>query len=245
MRDPVFGRDLNFEIIIMHEISLSAEKLFLIGSFIITNARLTSITVTLIIIVAIIALRGSRLLETIVEFLYNLFADVLESRKLATEFLPLLATFFIFIIINNWFGLLPGVGTITYNNAPLFRGANADLSTTFALAIISIIATAYFGIKHTKSIYVKKFFNFKNPIFFAVGLLELLGEFSRMLSFSFRLFGNIFAGEILLLVMAFLVPVIAPLPFMGLEIFVGFIQALVFTMLTLVFLKIATSTESH
>ena len=229
----------------MHEISLSAEKLFLIGSFSVTNARLTSIIVTLLIIAFALIFRQGRLFETIIEFLYRLFSDVLESKKLAKELLPLLATFFIFIVINNWFGLLPGVGTIKYNDLPLLRGANADLSTTFALAIISIIATAYYGIKHTKSIYIKKFFNFENPIFFAVGLLELLGEFTRMLSFSFRLFGNIFAGEILLLVIAFLVPVIAPLPFIGLEIFVGLIQALVFTMLTLVFLKIATAKEGH
>ncbi|PIV25299.1 ATP synthase F0 subunit A [Candidatus Berkelbacteria bacterium CG_4_10_14_0_8_um_filter_39_42] len=229
----------------MHEISLSAEKLFLIGSFNVTNARLTSIIVSILIVTFTIIFRRSRFLETIIEFLYGLFSDVLESRKLAREFLPLLTTFFIFIVINNWFGLLPGVGTIKYNDLPLLRSANADLSTTFALAIISITATAYYGIKHTKSIYIQKFFNFKNPIFFAVGLLELLGEFSRMLSFSFRLFGNIFAGEILLLVIAFLVPVIAPLPFIGLEIFVGLIQALVFTMLTLVFLKIATTKEGH
>jgi len=229
----------------MHEISLSAEKLFLIGSFNVTNARLTSIIVSILIVTFTIIFRRSRFLETIIEFLYGLFSDVLESRKLAREFLPLLTTFFIFIVINNWFGLLPGVGTIKYNDLPLLRSANADLSTTFALAIISITTTAYYGIKHTKSIYIQKFFNFKNPIFFAVGLLELLGEFSRMLSFSFRLFGNIFAGEILLLVVAFLVPVIAPLPFIGLEIFVGLIQALVFTMLTLVFLKIATTKEGH
>ncbi|PIR28052.1 ATP synthase F0 subunit A [Candidatus Berkelbacteria bacterium CG_4_9_14_3_um_filter_39_23] len=229
----------------MHEISLSAEKLFLIGSFNVTNARLTSIIVSILIVTFTIIFRRSRFLETIIEFLYGLFSDVLESRKLAREFLPLLTTFFIFIVINNWFGLLPGVGTIKYNDLPLLRSANADLSTTFALAIISITTTAYYGIKHTKSIYIQKFFNFKNPIFFAVGLLELLGEFSRMLSFSFRLFGNIFAGEILLLVIAFLVPVIAPLPFIGLEIFVGLIQALVFTMLTLVFLKIATTKEGH
>ena len=94
--------------------------------------------------------------------------------------------------------------------------------------------------------YLKKFFNFTNPIYFYVGILELISEFSKIISFSFRLFGNIFAGEVLLTVIAFLIPVIAPLPFLGLELFVGFIQAVVFAMLTAVFLKMATiSHEAH
>jgi F-type H+-transporting ATPase subunit a len=91
--------------------------------------------------------------------------------------------------------------------------------------------------------YLGKFFNFSSPIDFFVGILELISEISKLISFSFRLFGNVFAGEVLLMVMMFLVPYILPLPFFMLEIFVGLIQALVFTTLTLVFLKMAT--EEH
>jgi len=92
--------------------------------------------------------------------------------------------------------------------------------------------------------YIGKFINFSNPISFFVGILEIISEFAKILSFAFRLFGNIFAGEVLLVVMGFLMPFIAPLPFLGLELFVGLVQALVFVMLTLVFLRVAVS-QSH
>lgn len=129
---------------------------------------------------------------------------------------------------------------------PLFRGATADLNTTLALAIISVFAIQYYGVATLGAAYFKKFFNFSDPIMFGVGILEIVSEFSRIISFAFRLFGNIFAGEVLLTVIAFLMPLLAPLPFLGLELFVGFIQALVFSMLTAVFLNMATvSHDSH
>lgn len=128
---------------------------------------------------------------------------------------------------------------------PIFRPSNADLNTTLALAIIAILAVQYYGIKSLGlGIHVSKYLNFKNPMEFFVGVLEIISEFSRIVSFAFRLFGNIFAGEVLLTVIAFLIPVIAPIPFMGMELFVGFIQALVFSMLTAVFLALATA-EHH
>jgi F-type H+-transporting ATPase subunit a len=234
----------------MHEINLAAEPIARIGSFFLTNSALTSVIVTILLIGGFILL-GSKIalipkgiynaIEGILEYLYNTFAEVLESRKLAREFFPLLATLFIFIVINNWFGLVPGVGSVTINHYPLLRGGNADLNTTMALAIVSLIMTAYYGLKYTGMDYVKKFFNFKNPIFTFVGLLELISESAKLVSFSFRLFGNIFAGEVLIVIIAFLIPLIIPLPFFALEIFVGFIQAVVFMMLTLVFLKISTA----
>lgn len=123
---------------------------------------------------------------------------------------------------------------------PYFRAPTADLNTTFALALFSIASVQIIGVKFLGIHYPQKFINLKSPIGFAVGILEIFSEISRIISFAFRLFGNIFAGEVLLAVIAFLVPLLAPLPFLGLEVFVGFIQALVFAMLTLVFLKIAT-----
>jgi F-type H+-transporting ATPase subunit a len=127
-----------------------------------------------------------------------------------------------------------GEGTV-----PLFRGANADLNATLALAIISVVATQVYAIRELGLVpHLKKYFSL-HPIFSVVGLLELISEFSKVISFSFRLFGNIFAGEVLLIVIAYLLPFLGPLPFFGLEIFVGLIQGLVFTMLTLVFLVIA------
>ena len=243
----------------MTEISLAAEPIFKIGNINISNSLLTTwlVILTLIILVIInyskirIIPKGiTNFFESIVEMLFNLVESVTNDRKKALEFLPFIGTFFIFIVFNNWFGLVPGVGTILINNGehvvPLLRGGNADLNSTLALAVVSVVATQYYGMKHIGFVkHWKKYFSFfPNLIMGFVGVLEFLGEFSKMVSFSFRLFGNIFAGEVLLIVIAFLAPLIAPIPFFGLEIFVGLVQALVFSMLTLVFLTIATA-EHH
>ena len=147
----------------------------------------------------------------------------------------------------------PGEGVVL---VPFFRAPSTDLNFTLALALIAVFLSQYFGVKTQKLGYFKKFFDisgFKQGammgvIMVFVGLLELIAEFARIISFSFRLFGNVFAGEVLLLVMAFLIPYIASLPFYGLELFVGFIQALVFMMLALVFFTLATQghgSEEH
>jgi F-type H+-transporting ATPase subunit a len=148
-------------------------------------------------------------------------------------------------------GIFPGVGSITIQGMhdghmmaiPLFRSMNADVNMTLAIAIISVVMTQVFGVAALgMGPHIGKYFvaPWKDPIMSFVGILELVAEFAKMISFTFRLFGNIFAGEVLLVVISFLVPYIAPLPFLGLEIFVGFIQALVFSLLTAVFLKMAT-----
>ena len=127
---------------------------------------------------------------------------------------------------------------------PLLRGTTADLNTTLGLALISFLAIQYFGITTVGAVgYAKKFINLTNPINFFIGILELVSEFSKILSFAFRLFGNIFAGEVLLGVIAFLIPVLASFPFLLMEIFVGLVQALVFSMLTGVF--ISSAVQSH
>jgi len=219
--------------------------------------------------------------------------SVTHNKNKTKVFLPFITTFFLFILFNNWLGLLPGVGTIGITSEPevarlpgieaqasevqtdlvakgeelklegeagavteiheaevaadhkkifipIFRAGTADLNTTLALAAISVFITQVFGFKYLKFAYFKKYINFSSPIMFFVGILELILEFAKIVSFAFRLFGNVFAGEVLLAVILFLVPVVAPMPFYGLEIFVGFIQALVFSMLSLVFFNMAT-----
>ena len=130
-----------------------------------------------------------------------------------------------------------------HHGVALLRGAHADLNMTLALALISVGATQYFGLKFAHLGYLKKFFNFSSPIGFFIGILELLGEFSRIMSFSFRLFGNIFAGEVLISVISFLVPVLIPAPFMAFELFVGGLQAYVFGMISTV--AFAMAAEGH
>lgn len=245
------------------EISLAAEKIAHIGSLPITNSMAASWIASLfLIIIGILSTKNIALIpnkiqnffETIVEFLFNTASGVIGDEQTTKKYFPLLATIFIFVVTNNWLGLLPGVGTIgtQHINAegesvlvPFLRSANADLNTTLALAVIAVFSVQIFGIIAIGFFkYSKKFINFHGPINFFVGILELVSEISKMVSFSFRLFGNIFAGEILLTVVASLVPFIAPIPFFGLELFVGVVQALVFMMLTLVFIRIAIS-ESH
>ncbi len=127
---------------------------------------------------------------------------------------------------------------------PLLRAPSTDLNMTFALAAITMIMVQFFGFKALRLGYLRKFFAFGRGFIGAinglVGILELLSEFTKIISFAFRLFGNIFAGEVLLAVMAFLIPFIVPAFFYGFEIFVGFIQAAVFMMLALIFFHAAT-----
>lgn len=248
----------------MH-ISLAAEKIITIFGIPITNTLLMSwIAMAVLILTSIFSTRKLKLiprgiqnfLESIVEMILDFITSITGDRKQAEKFFPLVTTIFIFILLSNWLGLVPGVGTIGFFEVarteggerlfvPLLRSTNSDLNMTLALAIISVIATQIFGIitigffKH-----FSKYISFKNPGLAFAGILEGIAEVVKILSFSFRLFGNIFAGEVLLVVTAFLVPFIAPLPFMFLELFVGFIQALIFSMLTLVFLNIATA-EAH
>src|SRR3989304_931589 len=242
-------------------ITVAPEIIAHLGPVKITNSLLTSLIVMVFLItVALFVKAGgdskkrSKLyiaVEMIVEKAYMFFKNIAGERT--DVIFPLLMTFFLFIIFGNWIGLLPGVGSIGFYEIteheklliPYLRGPNADLNTTFALALISVSVTQYLSVKTLGfKVYVSKFINIKNPIKFFVGILELISEFAKILSFSFRLFGNIFAGEVLLAVMIFLIPVLVPVPFLILEVFVGFIQALVFPMLTTIFVVIATE-ESH
>ena len=252
----------------MH-VSITPEIIEHIGGMPITNTLITSVIVTLVLVVIFFAATRNikdipkglqNFIELIIESLFNMIDGVTGDRKQTYQFFPLVATIFIFVITSNWLGLLPGFGSLGFYETanegvpgeghavfvPLLRSANSDLNSTLAIAIISVIAVQIAGIAALGVFkYGKKFINFSSPINFFVGILELVGEISKMISFSFRLFGNVFAGEVLLVVIMSLAPFIAPLPFFALELFVGFIQALVFSMLTLVFLKTAVTAHAE
>jgi F-type H+-transporting ATPase subunit a len=181
------------------------------------------------------------------------FVEGVAGRGNTRRFFPLFATMFLFVLMNAWIGLIPLYQSLGFMNdghfeRHLLRPAGTDLNMPLALAIISFIFVEFWGIKTLGLSYFGKFFRFgallKGRIFeglidIFVGVLELLSEFIRLISFTFRLFGNMTAGEILLLMTAFLVPFVFSLPFYGLELLVGFIQALIFAGLTLVFVTIA------
>ncbi len=242
----------------MMNIGLQPEYILSIFGQPITNTFLTSVIVTILLGTLGIVFYFTRQnhkniiingIRVLVFELLKLTDMVTQDRKLSKKILPLVATFFLFIVTANLLALIPGfLGSFFIETSAgklsVLRSPNSDLTTTVALALFSVLATQFFslralGIKK----YIGRFLNFTNPIKFIVGFFEMISEGVKVLSFSFRLFGNIFAGEVLLLVIAFLIPYIIPLPFMILEVFVGIIQAFIFATLTLTFIK--TSTMRH
>ena len=206
--------------------------------------------------------------EFLLGWLYDLCQRVAGEEN-GRRFFPVVTTIFLFVAFNAWLSLIPGFGSIMVATAggehvPLLRGANTDINMPLALALVSFVFVEYFGLKSLGVRYLGKFLNvgqffgsigqmmrgklrtglsglFTGFINIFVGFLETLSEFVRIVSFTFRLFGNMTAGEILLLIAAFLIPWVFALPFYGLELLVGFVQALIFSGLTLVFLTIATA----
>lgn len=244
------------------EIQLAAETLTHFGPLPVTNTLLTSWTAIILLLFLSLVTRltlrtvprGSQhIAELMLERLLSLIEEIIGDRRWAMRLLPILATFFIFILSSNWLGILPGIGSVGFHEThggkevfvPVLRSVHSDLTMTLAIALLSVLIAQLVGFAAGGAAYLKRFFNFSNPLTLFVGLLEIVSELAKVLSFSFRLFGNIFAGEVLLIVVGSLVPFLAPLPFYGLELFVGFIQALVFTMLSLVFFKMALEEARH
>lgn len=266
---------------LQHENSLAAEPVFNIGNFTVTNSLLNTWLVVFIVIILALVIRKKakqiprgiqNIFEMVMEAFFGIFDSVTGSRKKTLIFFPFVFSFFIIILLNNWLGIIPGVGSIGKIVSeeghtvfvPFFRSGMADLNSTLALALIGVIASHVFGVAAVGGWhYMNKFINIKalaeipkkvakeptilivNPIKMFVGLIEIIGEFAKIASLSFRLFGNIFAGEVLLASMAAILAIGLPLPFMALEILVGLIQALIFAMLILAYLTINTSKEEH
>ncbi len=237
-------------------ISIKAEPVFHVGNFKVTNSLLLSavVLVFFFVIAAMYYAQSKRekkglfyfFITFMLKSLYDLFYSVFHEK--IWIFFSLLGSFFFFILLQNWFGLLPGVGSVLLKvvdeghrvSVPLFRSNSADLNSTVALALISFTVTQICGFYYLGFVgYISKFINFANPLVFFTGILEIVSELSKILSFSFRLFGNIFAGEVLIAVIASLIPVLATFPFLLFETFVGFIQAMVFAMLTAAFINLA------
>jgi len=266
---------------VSHEITLFAEPVFHIGSFQITNSLITSWSVVLIVVImsVVISRKIRRIpkglqnaMEIVLEGSMDLMDSVTGDRNKSRKIFPFVFAIFIFVLLNNWLGIFPGIGSIGFIEIvdgsttfiPWFRGSTSDLNTTLALSLITVLATNIFGIITVGGWnFFNKFINVKalveipgkitkdpaiifiNPIKFFVGLIEIIGEIAKVASLSFRLFGNTFAGEVLLASIAMIFAYLTPVPFMFLEIFVGLIQALIFAMLALVYFTIASTVEEH
>ncbi len=232
---------------------LKAEQIGSLFGMPITNSLLmTWIVVALLILFALlfrskIALIPGKLqagVEMLFEGVLNYMTETLESEKLARRFFPLIMTIFLFVLVANELAFLPGVGSLLIEHmgesVPLFRAPAADLNLTLALAIISFLVIEISGVVVLGFFkYAGKYVNFSSPVNFVVGIIELLSNIGRLISFSFRLFGNVFAGEVMIAVALFFVAYLLPVPLMAFEVFVGFIQAVVFSMLTLFFIKLS------
>jgi F-type H+-transporting ATPase subunit a len=252
-----------------HEgVSLKPEMLVQFGGFGITNSMLfTWIVAAGIIIFSQIATRRVKAIpsgiqnfwEWLVEGLHNFLENII-GRELVAKGFWFFATIFIFILFVNWFGLIPGIGTIGWGHydglgnfhvdRPLLRGGNADLNMTTAMSAIFFVMWFVWAIQaNGVGGFLKHLFGPKGEttgvvkilmivIFFAVGWLEVISIIFRPIALSFRLFGNIYAGESILEAMSTMIPwlsPILPIPFYFLEVLVGFVQALVFMLLTAVF----------
>ena len=261
-----------------HELTLYAEPVAHFGNFPITNALVTSWVAVLFIAVLAFTLRAKirevpkgiqNFFEAMLEGALSLADQVTGSRNITQKVFPLAFSVFLFILVNNWLGLLPlgGLGIVEQGEQglsfiPFLRSGTADINTTLGLAVMAVIGANIFGILSIGAWRAfNKYINLKGlgkifttlrrdptilvvaPVNFFVGILELIGEFAKVASLSFRLFGNIFAGEVLLLAMAAILPYVLPVPFIFLEIFIGLIQALIFAILTLVYFTIAA--EDH
>lgn len=261
-----------------HGLTPDAPRVLQIGPLEVTNSMVVTWIVALVLIfVAQIAMRGAQLIpsglqnfvEWLVESLHGFLEGILGSALVKKSFW-FFGTLFIFILFTNWFGLVPGVGTVGFGSVdaqghfhmaePLLRGGNADLNMTLAMSLVFFFLWTVWSLQALgPGGFLKHIFGgaaggggfmalFMMAIFFFVGVIEVISIVFRPVSLSFRLYGNIFAGENILEAMMVLVPWLGwllPLPFYFLELLVGLVQALVFTLLTAVFTALMCAGHDH
>lgn len=244
-------------------VATAAEELFHLGPLPVTNSMVTSWVIAFLLIVVVrlavgtpklVPTKGQAVVESLVQGVYDLISPIV-GKKVARPAFPLLVCLFTYILIQNWSGLLPGVGTVMIKEnggwAELIRPGNADMNGTIALAIVSMACWLYFimryagpkvvlfdifGNKADKKEIPAAIYYFLFAIFGAVGIIELISIAFRPVSLSFRLFGNVFGGENLMHAMSGMFAWGLPIPFFFLELLIGFVQALVFTLLVSVYI---------
>jgi len=251
----------------MLAISIGPEIIFHIAGFPVTNTLLVAAVLFVVFIIIAISVKRNAhpdqvpkgiagVMDTFVEIFLDYIDSITNDHKKSLRIFPIVASIFFIVLMSNLVELVPGLGSIGIWEkegtetilVPFIRSMSADLNFTFVVAIFAMVSVQVMGMRFLSiGGYWSKFFvpPWNKPLFIGsfVGILELVSEISKTLSFAFRLFGNIFAGEVLLAVIGFLSPFMAPLPFLFLELFVGFVQALVFSTLTIVFLSMATTSH--
>ncbi len=224
-----------------HGFEIVATTLFYIGPLPVTNTVFSAwIVSAVLVIISLIATRSMKIVprgaQNLFEYVVELLLTVCEStmgRRRGRRFFPIIATAFLFILFSNWIGLFPGFGDTRW-----LRSSNSDLNITASMALVVFFLVQFYAVKSQGLLKYLKEFLVPNP-------LHILSELSRPVSLAFRLFGNILAGEVVIITITAMVPLLLPTVFFGLEVFVGILQALIFSMLTMVFLTMATMHEGH
>lgn len=239
------------------DISLAPEILFYVGTFPVSNSFFWMSLVFIFLIVGAIIFgknlkmipgRFQNIIELMISGAFDFMLSIVGDEKKTKRVFPLIFTMFFFVFFCNLLTYIPGQSAVTIVTAggavPLFRAIIADYSLVFMMTISVVILMQIVAIAVSGPLgYIGKFINFSNPLKFFLGIMDLIGEFAKVVSLSFRLFGNIFAGEVLGSVMLFLFPFILPLPFMFLGLLTAVVQPFVFSVLTLVFISMAAETE--
>ncbi|MDZ7786320.1 MAG: F0F1 ATP synthase subunit A [Candidatus Saccharibacteria bacterium] len=246
-------------------ISLKAEEIFHLGPLTVTNAMIYGVIAAIIIgFISIYAAKRMKvktekfgvvmLMETVVEYVINMLQSPFGSRSKAAKFAPIFAFYFLFILVNNLMGILPVVGPgIAVGDTPLFRPFTADLNGTIAMSVVAILLVQYMSIKEQGGKkHLQHYFSDKpyNPINFFIGVLEVFGEITKVISLSLRLFLNTAVGEILIAVFTSMIIAggrtpVAVIPILLFEVLVAYIQAYVFTVLAGTYLGLAISHDDH
>ncbi len=235
-------------------ISLAPDILFNIAGFPVTNTLLWSFVLSIFLMLVFVLIarslkmipgRWQNFIELLVEGSYSFVESTVGPGKKAQRLFPLVFTMFIFVLVANLAVYIPGQSAISVNNGdgfvPVFRAVMSDYGLVLIMTLVSIIVAQIVAIITAGPWkYLGRFINFKSPLAFFLGLMELVGEIAKIFSLSFRLFGNIFAGEVLGAVMLLLAPFFMPLPFLFLGLLSAVIQAFVFSVLTLVFISMAS-----
>jgi F-type H+-transporting ATPase subunit a len=236
-------------------VSLKPDTLFTVGNFPITNSLWVSYFLTIVLSLTLLFV-SKRLkpvpgklqlfVETLFTGFYALILDTTKNEKLTKQVFPVFMTIALFFLSANLMGQLPGLMAIEVNGHHFFRPATGDYAMVLGITVVIFIYWQVMIIRNISLlVYLKKFFNFSSPINFGIGLLEIVGDLAKIISLSFRLFGNIFSEEILILVMLSIAPFVAPLPFSMLGLLTSVIQALLFPMLILLFMNISIAEHTE
>ncbi len=236
----------------MDAVSLAPIAIFTIGSLPVTTTLLLQVIMTLLIIAAFLIVirrwyvvpgRFQLIMESLLDFVFSQVDKITSDRRKTIKIFPLIFTLFIFVLSSNVFSMIPGLGAfqvvaLSGESTNIFRSVLADYSAILMMTLLVVtIAQIVFIWTQGLGKYLKQFFDFSNPINFFIGLMNIISELAKILSLSFRLFGNVFAGEVLLSIMTGLIPFVVPLPFYVLSFFSGVIQAFVFAVLSAVFIS--------